>query len=188
MKEAQAFYSIPAAAKMCGVSRATMWNWVKSGKIDAFVTPGGHSRIRREEMDRILEANGFARHQKPTRKRILIVDDDPAVLRTMRLKLDREGYQVTTAENGFEAGVIVSQQRPDLVLLDLYMEGIDGFDVCRTIKSDDNLKQIKVLAISGANDDQIERRILDEGADGFISKQAGFKTLFSRIETLLTPI
>ena len=184
----QAFYSIPAAAQMCGVSRATMWNWVKSGKVDAFVTPGGHSRIRREEMDRLLEANGFARDEKPVQKRILIVDDDPAVRKVIGLRLDREGYRVTTAENGFEAGIMVSQQRPDLVLLDLFMEGIDGFEVCRTIKSDDNLKPIKVLAISGVNDDEIEQRILAEGADGFLSKQARFETVLSRIKTLLNQI
>ena len=185
MKETPAFYSIPAAAKMCGVSRATMWNWVKSGKVAAFVTPGGHSRIRREEMELLLEANGFARNEKAVQKRILIVDDDPAVRKTIGLMLDREGYRVTTTENGFEAGVMASQQRPDLILLDLFMEGIDGFEVCRTIKSDDNLKQIKVLAISGVHEDQIEQRILDEGADAFLPKHTRFETLLSRIKALL---
>lgn len=57
---AQTYYSIPEAAKTCGVSRTTLWKWVKSGKINAFVTPGGHHRILQEDMHRFLNENGSA--------------------------------------------------------------------------------------------------------------------------------
>ena len=151
------FFSIPKAAKRCGVSRATMWNWVKSGKVDAFVTPGGHNRIRREEMDRLLAENGFSGESRSTVKRILVVDDDPKVRKLFELRLERQGFEVVSAKNGFEAGVILSEKKPDLVLLDLFMEGIDGFEVCRTIKTDSNLEKIKILAISGAVGEAIEQ-------------------------------
>jgi len=185
MSEDRAYYSIPEAARTCGVSRATMWNWVKSGKINAFVTPGGHHRIRCEEMDRLVKANGFVRETPAAPKSILIVDDDPTVRKIFQHKLERAGYQVATAANGFDAGVLVSLRHPDLVLLDLFMEGVDGFEVCRTIKTNPDMQKTKVLAISGVNDEATQSRILAEGADGFIAKDTDLKTLLERIQALL---
>lgn len=187
MKAKQAFYSVPEAAKICGVSRATMWNWVKSGKVAAFATPGGHHRIRREEMARLMAGgpSGSAPPPAPSGKRLLIVDDDATVRTVYERRLGRLGYEVLCAANGFEAGVLTSQRRPDLVLLDLFMEGIDGFEVCRTIKQDPELKRIRILAISGAGGTDLEARILAEGADGFLPKSAGVAAIQVAIETLL---
>jgi CheY-like chemotaxis protein/predicted DNA-binding transcriptional regulator AlpA len=193
MTEKQTFFSIPKAAKVCSVSRATMWNWVKSGKVAAFVTPGGHHRIPSPEVDRLINANGAgrvmgSRTMRPHIKRLLIVDDDAALRKLYTHYLSGLGYDVLSAANGFEAGVMVSQRRPDLVLLDLFMEGLDGFEVCRTLKNDPDLRFIRILAISGVEGDQVEARILGEGADAFIPKSAGLEVIASTIDTLLKDI
>jgi CheY-like chemotaxis protein len=198
MTEKQAFFSIPKAAKICSVSRATMWNWVKSGKVAAFVTPGGHHRIPSPEVDRLISANGSGQVMssdairphvmRPNIKRLLIVDDDAAMRKLYNHHLSGLGYDVISAANGFEAGVMVSQRRPDLVVLDLFMEGIDGFEVCRTLKNDPDLRFIRILAISGVEGDQVEARILSEGADAFIPKSAGLEVIASTIDTLLNDL
>jgi CheY-like chemotaxis protein len=92
---------------------------------------------------------------------------------------------VLSAANGFEAGEMVYRHWPDLVLLDLFMEGIDGFEVCRKIKTDAEGRQIKVLAISGHEGGDIKTRILGEGADAFLPKTAGVEAVMAVIDSLL---
>jgi excisionase family DNA binding protein len=189
-KPKQTFFSIPEAARICSVSRATMWNWVKSGKVAAFVTPGGHHRIPSPEVDRLINGKGSGRvmgphDMRPQVKRLLIVDDDAAMRKLYTHHFRGLGYDVLGAANGFEAGVMVSQRRPDLVLLDLFMEGIDGFEVCRTIKDDPDLRHIRILAISGVEGGQVEARILRQGADDFIPKSAGLEAIAAAIDALL---
>ena len=181
MKEKQTFFSIPEAAKICGVSRATMWNWVKSGKVAAFVTPGGHHRIPSPEVDRLINGHGSGQVVRPQVvrphgmrskvKRLLIVDDEAAIRKLYTLHLSGLGYDVLSAANGFEAGVMVSQRLPDLMLLDLFMEGMDGFEVCRTIRDDPDLRHIRILAISGVERARVQARILSEGADAFVDQR-----------------
>jgi excisionase family DNA binding protein len=185
MPEEKRYLSIPEAAKACGVSRATMWKWVKSGKIDAFATPGGHYRIRREDADRIVGNHVAVRKVEPPGTTILVVDDNPAIRKIFKVKLTRIGYRVVTAESGFEAGAIIYSLKPDLVLLDLFMEGIDGFEVCRTIKSDPTLTHIKVLAFSGVDIPEVHSRLQKAGADGFFPKGTDFNHALEQIQRLL---
>ena len=185
MAQTKPFISIPEAAKICGVSRATMWKWVKSGKVDAFTTPGGHHRIRQEAVDRILNDKAGAPPGERSAGTILVVDDAPGIRKIFKARLAKHGYRVITAENGFEAGTIIYREKPDLVLLDLFMEGIDGFEVCRTIKSDPILRHIKVLAISGVDIPEVRSRIIKAGADGFFSKGNDINDTIGAIRRLL---
>lgn len=185
MLEEKPYISVPEAARICGVSRATMWNWVKSGKVDAFVTPGGHYRIKREDAGRIFSDEVVSADLPRSDKTILVVDDDPSIRKIFHVKLARYGYRVVTAENGFEAGAIIYRHKPDLVLLDLFMEGIDGFEVCKTIKSDPTLKHIKVLAFSGVDIPEVHSRIIQAGADAFFFKGTDFNVALEQIQHLL---
>jgi len=185
MKPENRFFSIPEAAARCGVNRATMWNWVKSGRVKAFVTPGGHHRILQQDVDNLLATHPESAAHPSEPALILVVDDDPMVCDSLRKKLERRGYRAETATDGFQAGVKTLQQRPDLVVLDLYMDGMDGFDVCRTIKNNSDLKQIKVLAITGADSPETKARIMAEGADGYAPKGNGFDAIFQQIESIL---
>jgi len=105
MTDSNKYYSIPQAAKVCGVDRTTMWNWVKAGNVEAFVTPGGHHRILQETVEQLLQAKPLPVEKSPRGKMILIVDDDPLVRETFGIRLDRAGYRVETASDGFQAGL-----------------------------------------------------------------------------------
>lgn len=183
--EPQEFYSIPEAAKHCGVSRTTLWNWVKSGKVHSFVTPGGHHRILREDVSRLLEAGDPQPAKTTDLHSILVVDDDPFVLEMFKARLKGGRYRVETASDGFSAGLIMSRFQPDLVVLDLFMDNMDGFEVCRTIRNSAELKHARILALTGMDTPENRARILTEGADAYLAKTADFKTIKERIDSLL---
>ncbi|MEE4357908.1 MAG: response regulator [Desulfococcaceae bacterium] len=181
MNEPEKYYSIPEAAKICGVSRTSMWNWVKSGHIEAFVTPGGHHRILQKDIDRILKENKTSAAEP---KKILIVDDDPKFVKFLKIRLERYHLHVETTGDGFEAGMKILQLRPDLVVLDLFMPGIDGFDVCRKIRKNSELKNTRVLAVTGFDTPENRRQILETGADDYLSKSEDPAVLIQRIRYL----
>lgn len=185
MKESKNFYSIPEAAKLSGVSRTTLWGWVKSGYIKALVTPGGHHRILKEEVDRILKENQAPAHSQKQLKTVLIVDDDPQVRNLISARLSRMGVDVDTADNGFEAGIKVAELLPDLVILDLFMPGMDGFEVCRRIKEKKELSQTKIIAMSGYDSVENSERILGLGADRFFQKSSDISILIEAVGGLL---
>lgn len=179
------YYSIPEAAKTCGVSRTTMWKWVKSGRINAFITPGGHHRILREEMDRFLEEHFSVASVRPAANSILIVDDDPLVLEMFQHRLKGGGYHVETASDGFMAGIKLTRSIPDLVVLDIFMDNMDGFEVCRTIRGNPELSHTRILAFTGMDTPENRKKIVQEGADDYLPKTVDFNTVMQHIESLL---
>jgi excisionase family DNA binding protein len=186
MSEKDGFLTVPEAAKLCGVSRATMWNWVKSDKVKAFTTMGGHHRILKSHMDQLLQEIGLRPEGASPGGSILIVDDDPSVRRMLKQRLENLNYQVETASDGFQVGIIVQKFKPDLIILDLCMAGLDGFQVCRTIKQDPELRRIRILSLTGFDIPENKSRILQEGADGYIAKTADFSEVLAQIRILLS--
>jgi len=122
-----------------------------------------------------------ARNQK-----ILIVDDD-ADLNNLLLryfKKTRPEQKVLQAFDGFEAGRILAEARPGIVILDINLPGIDGHKLCKKIKSDPSLGNPRVIAITGIPDDTLEATILAEGADAFVTKPFAPDELARRIDEL----
>lgn len=188
MSESKMFYSIPEAAKLSGVSRTTLWGWVKSGQIKALVTPGGHHRILKEDVEKILKDNLAVPQSTKQQKTILIVDDDLQMKLVLQLTLSRLGYFAETASDGFDAGIKVVELIPDLVILDLFMPGIDGFEVCSRIKGKKELAQTKILAMSGLDYPENRERIIKLGADSFLSKAADVSDLVAEVKRLLEEV
>jgi two-component system KDP operon response regulator KdpE len=114
--------------------------------------------------------------------RILVVDDDPALLRTLTINLRARGYDVETAGDGRSALQVVPEQRPDLVLLDLGLPDLDGVEVLRRLRT---LADLPVLVLSArhTSDDKVEA--LDLGADDYITKPFGMDELLARIRSAL---
>ncbi len=144
-------FTTAQAARLLGVSVATVVNWIDDGRLKAHKTPGGHRRIARSDL---VE---FAHHYEmpladeglrpaSAKKRVLVVDDDPAILTLFADVLEIEGgYEVQTARSGFAAGLAVARWRPDLLLLDLHMPGMDGFEVLERVQESDKFRTIPVI-------------------------------------------
>jgi DNA-binding response OmpR family regulator len=119
-------------------------------------------------------------------KRILIVDDDPDVRTLYRLILHQEGLDVIEAEGGQEALDIIRNEMPALVLLDIMMPDMDGYEVCRRLRSDPKTAKLPVLMFSAKGSSSDRKDGLQVGADDFIVKSAGPRALVARIRSLLS--
>ena len=114
---------------------------------------------------------------------ILIVEDEYAVARGIEYALQQEGYSVTTARSGEEGLEFAMQQAPDLVILDVRLPGMDGFDVLRRLRASGSKAPVLVLT---ARDDEVDKVIgLELGADDYLAKPFGLRELMSRIKALL---
>ncbi len=180
-------YTIPQAADICSVGRTTMWRWVKSGELKASPTPGGHHKIRKEDLKSfILERmKHLSISDFSEEKKILIVDDEPKVQKYLNKMLSSNGYRIELASDGFEAGIKTIQFKPDLMILDLFMPGMDGFEVCKQIKENTNTSHIKVLAYTGHDIKENKDKIMRAGADGYLAKPVSKSMLLQSLKDLL---
>lgn len=117
-------------------------------------------------------------------KRILIADDDPGIVDAVEMLLSFYNYEVSSTYDGNEVADIVTQLNPDLILLDIWMSGVDGRDICRKLKDNAQTCSVPVLMISASKD--IASSALEAGANGFVAKPFDMQQLISKIEELLS--
>lgn len=117
--------------------------------------------------------------------RILVVDDEPAIVDVLSRLLARDGYHVATARNGAEALDSVARQKPDLILLDVMMPLVDGFAVCQQLKNDERTALIPITMLTGQDDFEHRKRGMEVGADDFLSKPFEQSMLRARIQSQL---
>jgi excisionase family DNA binding protein len=183
--------TISDASKLCGVSLKTITNWIEQGHIKAHKTVGGHRRILREDLYQFMKERKIPLPQNEkedkVRRKILIVDDDRIIVETLVLALeeDEHGFDVISSRDGFEAGVQVSHFKPDLVILDIMMPDINGYEVCKRIKSNPESKDTKVIVLSAYLDDENFQKMKAFGADACFSKPLPLAELKKAIMELL---
>jgi len=179
--------SIPKAAQHCGLHRVTLWKYVKAGEIKTFKTPGGQYRIHKVDLTKFMQQKGMYPFLLDVHnsKKVLIVDDDPKIIKLLRRVLNANGYEVDHAFDGFEAGQKTIKFRPHLVIIDLFMPKMDGFELCRRIKEDTDTADTKIIAISGYDTEENRQRILKCGADLFLAKPLDIKNIKKDIEIVL---
>lgn len=115
-------------------------------------------------------------------KKVLIADDDPGIVDAVEMILDFYGYEVSSTYNGNEV-LKLKENYPDVLLLDIWMSGCDGRDICRELKAKEDMRHIPVLMISASKD--IRESAMQAGADDFLAKPFDMKELLSKIENLL---
>jgi excisionase family DNA binding protein len=170
----RSFFTTFDVSALCEVNPTTVQNWVKEKKLRAFVTPGGHRRIRREDLVSFLKEFGMPIPPELAEgpPMVLIVDDEDGVREMISevIQAGEEEFEIHTAGNGIEALLKIGERKPDLLVLDIKMPGMDGFQVCERLKGSDGTRNIKIIGISGDPDPTIRERILKCGADLFYTK------------------
>lgn len=115
-------------------------------------------------------------------EKILVVEDEPALQETLAYNLEKQGYQVETTGDGRAALNLARQLKPDLILLDIMLPGMDGFEVCKTLRREMN---VPVLMLT-ARDDEIDRVVgLEVGADDYLTKPFSMRELMARVKAQL---
>ena len=118
-------------------------------------------------------------------KTVLLVDDEPDMLEMLRLRLEKVGYKVITAITGEECITKAEETYPDLILLDILLPGMSGFEVARQLKAKDITKDIPVIMVTALIGKDVEAKGLERGADYFISKPFDPEELLSKIKSVL---
>ena len=168
-------FTVAKASAYCGVSPKTIINWVESGYIEAYKTVGGHRRIKKNNLEAFMEKQGIPLPQngkQDERIKILVVDDDPIIVETIVLAFEEDefDYEVISASDGFEAGLQVEHFKPDLVILDIMMPDIKGYEVCKRVKSNPDTKDTRIIVLSAYLDEEKFKKMKDYGADACFSK------------------
>lgn len=148
------------AAKMLGISVRTAQMWVEEGRLRAWKTPGGHRRILRESVETILRKRQQETEGAPDDFDILVVEDDRLQRQLLETSLKdlRPGLNIRVAYNGMEGLIKIGDRQPQLLITDLVMPGIDGFDMLGTLTSSPLLKPMQIITVTALSDDEIATR------------------------------
>jgi excisionase family DNA binding protein len=170
------------AAKYLGVAQSTIRKWSDSGRVPAFYTPGGHRRYRRGDLDAFLERSGPGRGR--TGPLVLVVDDDPGVRQVVRANLEAEGYAVREAGSADEGLASLEEEPPDLLLLDVMMPEVDGWEMLRRVQERYGVGAIPVLVFSGTVEERTVADAAARGARGFLGKPFDLQQLIDQAKQI----
>ena len=172
------------AAKICKVSQQTILRCFDNGQLKGFRVPGSRfRRIPREALYRFMKDNGIPTDALESGKRkVLLVDDDVELVDLMTKVLEEDGrFEVRVAGNGFDAGMMVKEYRPDLIVLDVMLPDINGKEVCHRVRDDKSLEDVRILCISGMIEEDKIQELKLSGADDFLHKPFDIEELIDRM-------
>jgi excisionase family DNA binding protein len=176
------------AAKICKVSQQTIIRCFDSGQLKGFRVPGSRfRRIPRDQLFNFMRDNGIPTDSLESGKRkVLVVDDDPELVELIVDVLERDGrFETRSVNNGFDAGMMVREYRPDLIVLDVMLPDINGREVCQRVRNDTSLDEVKIICISGMVEEDKIKELLDAGANDFLQKPFDTERLIERLCALL---
>ncbi len=172
-KQQKRYLGPAEVAELFMVSPATVRLWASKGELRAAATPGGHRRFLRQDVERFArERNLRLKHRDTGAARVLIVDDNEALTRYLRRQLLAVApeTEIVCVGDGYSAGRQVEIFKPDVVLLDLMMPGLDGIDVCRQIKADPSHAATRVVAMTGYPTPENRESVISAGAEACLAK------------------
>src|SRR5213594_445657 len=183
--KAKTIYTTHEVSRLLHVNPRSVINWIEQSLLASYRTPGGHRRIRRDDLLAFVR-----RHQIPTPESlvnekfsVLVVDDDPEIIDLVKSYLQRQGgYEVASASDGITALIEVGRVKPDLLILDIMIPGVDGIEVCRRIKAD-SANKTAIIVISSTSEN--EKNVLQAGADVFMPTPTDLEKLSAEARRLL---
>lgn len=177
------------AAELLMVSPSAIRLWSEKGDLKARLTAGGHRRFKLADIEDFAQQRNIELNVAEDKKvKILIVDDEEMfaeLLETVLVlqfnELEFSEAEVKISLNGFDAGIQLKAFAPNIVLLDLMMENIDGFQICQQIKQDPLLKHIRVIAMSGNASTRNRQEIIKAGAEALLEKPINIAELTKQL-------
>jgi len=175
------------AARYLGVAQSTIRKWSDQGRLAAFYTPGGHRRYRQRDLDAFVagSASGASASRSRPAPLVLIVDDDPRIREFVRVNLEMDGFAVREAGNADEGLAALEAEPPDLILLDVMMPQVDGWEMLQRVRERHGVDSIQVIMFSGQVDDDATDQAEAGGAQAFVGKPFNPQELVTRAKDLL---
>ncbi len=184
MRDMKTVFTTGEAAKICKVSQQTIIRCFDSGQLKGFRVPGSRfRRIPRDVLYKFMKDNGIPTDALESGKRkALLVDDDEELVELIRDVLEADGrFEVRVANNGFDAGMMVKEYHPDIIVLDVMLPDINGKEVCQRVRSDSAMDDVKIICISGMVEQDKVADLKEAGANDFMQKPFEIEALVERI-------
>lgn len=190
-------YSALEVAKLCGVVNQTAINWIKNNHLKAFNTPGGQFCVYPEDLMEFMRSRNI---QVPVEVRIacgervsvsdslIIVDDDRGLNSVVAKFISKKlpSLPVYQAFDGFEAGSLMSEKQPSILLLDLNLPGIDGFDLCRKINESERFGKPAIIIITALENEEVEAKVKELGVKSFMKKPLDLVKIVETVNNILS--
>ena len=174
-------------AQICGVSADTVSRWFDLSQIDGYrLGPGGDRRIPHDALRKFMLSHGIPMERlEEGQRRVLVVDDDPYYLDIIPAALSKsEDFVIHTASTGFDAGAIVVEHNPQLIILDIQLSDMDGRMVSERVKARPETRNTRILGISGFIDADEAAELEEYGFDDFIQKPFTIEALTNKVMEL----
>lgn len=186
-------FSALEVANICGVVNQTAINWIRGNHLKAFTTPGGQYRVYADDLLEFLHNRGMRIPEdlqelvKEEELIVLIIDDDRDLNDMIRdlLSAKLPGYKITQAFDGFEAGKMLLEAKPKVIILDIDLPGVDGHTLCKKIREDEQFSDALIISISGLDEQSEGPKIIAEGADAFFAKPINFDHFIGEVKKLI---
>lgn len=188
-------YSALEVANICGVANQTAINWIRNGYLKAYSTPGGQYRVYADDLVKFMTERNMRVPENlaslcntSSNSSILVVEDDMGLNTVLHQYLSKEfaGAQIYQAFDGFEAGALMTSKKPSVVVLDLNLPGVDGFELCKKINSSDDFGNPAIIVITALQDSGIEDKIQEMNAVAFFRKPVVLDELSQAIKAALS--
>lgn len=181
-------FGVGEIAKMLNAARSTVIYWIKKGKLEAYQTPGGDNRVPRKNLIAFMEKQKIPLEylNDIEKKKVLVVDDNPDILSIFQRAFSyEEDLALALAATGFEAGEMVNEFRPDLIMLDIKLPDMDGRTVCQYIRAKPEQRHTIIYAMSGLITEQEAGDLESQGFDKYFQKSFDIVEVMKEIKAAL---
>ena len=190
-------YSALEVANICGVVNQTSINWIRNGNLKAFKTPGGQYRVYPDDLVEFMRSRSMRvppevlenchRSEWVQEQKILIVDDDEGFNTVVAKFLEKKfsDLKIIQAFDGFEAGAQLTKEKPNCLILDLDLPGVDGFQLLKKIMESNDFGKPAVIVVTGSQDMEVRKKCYSLGVDDFYSKPINLINLATSITQMV---
>ena len=177
-------------ASYCEVNVTTVKRWIREGHLKGFQTPMGHFKVVKTDFIKFLKENQMPVDKSilgSTELKVLVIDDDPGMVKTIVMTLESLNYdlKVDTATDGYDGLMKIGNAVPNLLILDLNMPRIDGYEVIKRVKNTEDYKSAEIMVVSSTLNEETEKKLIDIGVSKYLKKPFKLSKLKEEVTVLL---